>query len=96
MFGFGFDIIAAMGRMRIKKKSVVQPFRETLAYRLLLAVGCFIFFVFTIYEMVSALRVNNTLAFVIAGIAGVLASIGIFYNLGRARDIGLPSPKRHR
>jgi hypothetical protein len=96
MFGFGFDIIAAMGRMRIKKKSVVQPFRETLAYRLLLAVGSFIFFVFAVYEMISALRVNNTLAFVIAGVAGVLASIGIFYNLGRAKDIGVPAPRRHR
>jgi len=85
-----------MGRMRIKKKSAVQPFRQTLAYRLLLAVGSFMFFVFAIYEMVSALRVNNTVAFIIAGIAGVLASIGIFYNLGRARDIGLPAPKRHR
>jgi len=85
-----------MGRMRIKKKSAVQPFRSTLAYRLLLAVASFIFFVFSIYEMVSALRVNNTVAFIIAGIAGVLASIGIFYNLGRARDIGLPAPRRHR
>jgi hypothetical protein len=96
MFRFGFDIIAAMGRMRIKKKTAVQPFRETLAYRLLLALACFMFFIFAIYEMVSSLRVNNTLAFVIAGVAGVLASIGIFFNLGRARDIGLPAPKRHR
>jgi archaellum biogenesis protein FlaJ (TadC family) len=96
MIGFGFDIIAAMGRMRIKKKSAVQPFRETLVYRLLLAVASFMFFVFSIYEMVSALRVSNTIAFIISGIAGVLASIGIFYNLGRARDIGLPAPKRHR
>lgn len=86
-----------MGRMRIKKKSVVLPFRQTLAYRLLLAVGCFILFFFAIYQMVTALRVNNTLAFVIAGIAGVLSSIGIFYNLGKARDIGVPAaPRRHR
>jgi hypothetical protein len=96
MFDCGFDIIAAMGRMRIKKKTEVPPFRETLAYRLFLAVGSFIFFVFAIYQMVAALQVHNTVAFVISGIAGVLASIGIFYNLGRARDIGLPSPKRHR
>lgn len=85
-----------MGRMRIKKKSVVLPFRQTLAYRLLLAVGCFMVFVFAIYEMVTGLRSNNTLAFIIPGLGGVLASIGIFYNLGKARDIGVPAPRRHR
>ena len=91
-----FDIIAAMGRMRIKKKSELKPFRQTMAYRLLLVLASFLIFLYTIYEMVAAYRVSNTIAFVIAAIAGVLASIGIFYNLDRARYIPIPERKRYR
>jgi len=91
-----FDIIAAMGRMRIKKKTAVKPFRQTMAYRLLLVLASFLIFLYTIYEMVAAYRVSNTIAFVIAAIAGVLASIGIFYNLDRARYIPIPERKRYR
>jgi nitrate reductase gamma subunit len=85
-----------MGRMRIKKKSELKPFRQTMAYRLLLVFGCFLIFLYTIYELVAAYRVNNTIAFIIAAVAGVLASIGIFYNLDRARYIPLPERKRYR
>jgi polyferredoxin len=91
-----FDIIAAMGRMRIKKKAEVKPFRQTMAYRLLLVLASFLIFLYTIYEMVSAYRVNNTIAFIIAAVAGVLASIGIFFNLDRARYIPIPERKRYR
>jgi uncharacterized membrane protein len=85
-----------MGRMRIKKKSEVKPFRQTMAYRLLLVIASFLIFLYTIYEMVAAYRVSNTIAFVIAAVAGVLASIGIFYNLDRARYIPIPERKRYR
>jgi len=85
-----------MGRMRIKKKADVKPFRSTLAYRLILALGSFLVFVFTIYEMVTALTAQNTVAFVIALVAGVASAICIFYNLDRARYIPLPQRSRHR
>ena len=91
-----FDIIAAMGRMRIKKKDVTVPFRETLAYRLLLVLGSILIFLFTLYEMITALTAKNTVAFVIALVAGVLSAMSLFYNLERARHIPVPARKRHR
>jgi prepilin signal peptidase PulO-like enzyme (type II secretory pathway) len=91
-----FDIIAAMGRMRIKKKGDAKPFRETMAYRLLLVLISILLFLYTLYEMVAALTVNNTTAFIIALVAGVLCAISLFYNLERARHIPMPERKRHR
>ena len=91
-----FDIIAAMGRMRIKKKADTKPFRATMAYRLLLVLGSALVFLFAIYEMWNAYIVNNTVAFIIALVAGVLSSLGIFFNLDRARRIPLPERKRYR
>lgn len=96
MFISMFDIIAAMGRMRIKKKTEVMPLRETMAYRLLLVLGSILFFLFTLYEMVTALQANNTVAFVISLIGGVLSAISLFYNLERARHIPMPQRKRYR
>lgn len=96
MFNMMFDIIAAMGRMRIKKKSEATPFRKTMAYRLLLSLASFAFFLFTIYEMVTALKAGNTVAFVIALVAGVLSAICLFFNLERARYIPIPERRRHR
>ena len=96
MFILMFDIIAAMGRMRIKKKAVLTPFRATMAYRLMLVFAFILSFLFTIYEMVTALQAKNTVAFVIVLVAGVLSAIGLFYNLERARHIPMPERKRYR
>jgi polyferredoxin len=90
-----FDIIAAMGRMRIKKKADVKPFRETMAYRLLLVLVSILVVLFSMFEMITSYTVNNT-AFVIAIVAGVLFTATLFYNLERARHIPMPDRKRHR
>ena len=80
-----------MGRIKIKKKEAVMPFRETLAYRMLLLTAAILFFVYTLYEMVMSLRAGNTLAFIIAAVAGVLTSIAIFFNLDRLKTAKIPA-----
>ena len=79
-----------MGRMKIKKKGAVMPFRETMAYRMMLLTLSILGFVYTLYEMTVSLRANNTLAFIIAAVAGVAVAFAIFYNLGRLRHAKVP------
>jgi hypothetical protein len=80
-----------MGRMKIKKKEAVLPFRQTLAYRMLLLTVLILAFVYTLYEMVVTLMVKNTLAFIIAAVSGVLVSIAIFYNLDKLKSAKVPA-----
>ena len=78
-----------MGRMRIKKKESVIPFRETVAYRLILAGGSLVIFMIALYVLVGAVSVNVPLA-ISAGIAGAAAAFGIFYNLDHLRYAKVP------
>ena len=80
-----------MGRLKIKKKEVVQPFRETMAYRVMLLTIAIIVFVYTVYEMAVAMMANNTFAFIIAVLMGLAAAFAIFYNLDRLRHTKLSS-----
>ena len=91
-----FDIITAMGRMRIKKKTAAKPFRQTMPYRLLLVLFAILLFVFTFYELVTSWVAQNTVAFVISAVAAVLAAILFFYNFDKARKMPMPERKRYR
>src|SRR3989442_15809132 len=84
-------IIPAMGRLKIKKKEAVMPFRETMAYRMLLLTLSIAFFIYTLYEMTVSMLANNTLAFIIAVLAGIGAAFAIFYNLDRLKQAKIPS-----
>jgi polyferredoxin len=90
-----FDIIAAMGRMRIKKKGDAKPFRETMAYRLLLVLMSIVVVLVSMFAMITYYADNKT-AFIVAMVAGVLFTVTLFYNLERARHIPMPDRKRHR
>jgi polyferredoxin len=90
-----FDIIAAMGRMRIKKKGDAKPFRETMAYRLLLVLMSIVVVLVSMFAMITYYADNKT-AFIVAMVAGVLFTATLFYNLERARHIPMPDRKRHR
>lgn len=79
-----------MGRLKIKKKDTVLPFRQTFVYRMLLLALSILFFVFTLYEMTMAWSVNNTLAFIIAAMTAICASFLIFYNLDRLKLAKVP------
>ena len=81
--------------MRIKKKDAVIPFRETLAYRMILAGASLIVFVIALYILVSSLSTNTTAA-ISAGAIGVAAAFGIFYNLDHLREAKVPKRTLNR
>jgi hypothetical protein len=84
-----------MGRMRIKKKEAVIPFRETMAYRMMLAGGSLIVFMSALYILVGAFSTNTTMA-ITAGAVGVAAAFGIFYNLDHLRYAKVPKRTMNR
>lgn len=80
-----------MGRLKIKKKDEVIPFRQTLAYRMIMLVLSVLFFLFLLYEMVIAWSINHMGAFIIAAVPGVASAFAIFYNLDHLRDAKVPA-----
>jgi hypothetical protein len=74
-----------MGRLRIKKKEQVIPFRETMAYRLLLIISSGIIFIVMFVQALTGLRDGNRAALILSSIFGVLAAVALFFNLERAR-----------
>ena len=81
--------------MRIKKKEAVIPFRETLAYRMMLAGGSAIVFVVALYILVGAITTNIGAA-VASGAVGVAAAVAIFYNLDHLREAKIPKRTLNR
>jgi len=84
-----------MGRMRIKKKEVVIPFRETVAFRLIVVGGWVVVFIIALYTLAGAFRTSTPLA-IISGIASVAAAYGIIYNLDHMRDAKIPKNTLNR
>ena len=84
-----------MGRMRIKKKETVLPFRETLAYRMILIGASLIVFVIALYLLVSAISTNITMA-IASGVVGLAAALSLFYNLDRLREAKVPKRTLNR
>ncbi|PYS39235.1 MAG: hypothetical protein DMG14_14755 [Acidobacteria bacterium] len=84
-----------MGRMRIKKKETVIPFRETLAYRMMLAGASLVVFMTALYILVRTVSTNIPIA-VVSGAVGVAAAFGLFYNLDHLRDAKIPKRTLNR
>jgi hypothetical protein len=79
-----------MGRLKIKKKGAVIPFRETLAYRMLLLGASVLFFVFTLYQTIVSIRGGSTVALIIGAALTAAAVFAVFYNIGQLRDARVP------
>ena len=79
-----------MGRLRIKKKEVVIPFRQTLAYRSLILIGLIVVLLVSLYIAIGALGANATVRFVVSAAVGFAAAFGIFYNLNRLSSARVP------
>jgi hypothetical protein len=80
-----------MGRMRIKKKDAVIPFRQTMAYRLLLAMGSLFLLLTTVYFLLTYIRSSNTIAIIVSAGAAVMAVTALLYNLGEVRNARVPA-----
>ena len=84
-----------MGRMRIKKKEAVIPFRETLAFRMIILAGWVVVFFVALVILAGAFRTNIVLA-IVSGIASVASAYGIIYNLDHLRDAKVPKQTLNR
>jgi len=84
-----------MGRMRIKKKDAVIPFRETMAYRMILAGASLIAFITALLILVGTISTNTTAA-IASGAVGAAAAFGLFYNLDRLREAKVPKRTLNR
>jgi len=84
-----------MGRMRIKKKEAVIPFRETLAYRMILLAGSVAVFITALYALLSFLGTSTTAA-IASGAIAAASGFGIIYNLERLRDAKVPKQTLNR
>jgi hypothetical protein len=81
--------------MRIKKKEAVIPFRETVAYRMLLIGAWLILFITALFLLVGYVSTSTTAA-VISGMVGAAAAFGIFYNLDHLRYARVPKKTMNR
>ena len=79
-----------MGRLRIKKKEAVIPFRETLAYRMMLLAGSVVVFLIALYILISALQAGITVSFVASGVIAAAGAFAIFYNADHLRNAKIP------
>jgi hypothetical protein len=86
-----FDIIPAMGRLRVKKKESVIPFRDTLAYRLLLATGSVVLLLITVYFLMKYVGAGNNTGMIVSALSAVMAGTAVFYNLGQIRNARVPA-----
>ena len=89
-------IIPGVGRLRIKKKEAVIPFRETLAYRMILLAGSIIAFLVALYIMIGALQAGITVSFVASAVVAAGGAFAIFYNLDHLRDARIPKQTLNR
>jgi hypothetical protein len=84
-----------MGRMRIKKKEAVIPFRETLAFRLIVAGGWAVVFLVALYVLAGSFRTSLALT-IVSGIVSVAAAYGVIYNLDHMREAKVPKQTLNR
>jgi hypothetical protein len=79
-----------VGRLRIKKKEAVIPFRETLAYRMMLLAGSVIVFLIALYFLIGGLQAGITVSFVASGVVAAAGAFAVFYNADHLRNAKIP------
>lgn len=79
-----------MGRLRIKKKETVLPFRQTVAYRFMIIAILIIAFFYGGIRAITSFQSAETTRMIIAITLAVGSAIGIFYNLDKMRYARIP------
>jgi hypothetical protein len=80
-----------MGRLRIKKKDAVLPFRQTMAYRLLLAIGSLLIVMVTVYFVIRYIQSGNNIGMIVSIAVTVMGVTALLYNLGEVRNAKVPA-----
>jgi hypothetical protein len=79
-----------VGRLRIKKKEAVIPFRETLAYRMILLAGSTIVFLIALYIMLRAFQTGIGVSFIASAVVTAAGAFAIYYNADHLREAKIP------
>jgi hypothetical protein len=85
-----------MGKLRIKKKEAVLPFRQTVAYRFMILAVAFVVFLIAAYQMVSSLLVGDTNTFIVAAVLAVATAVTAYFNLERMKEAKVPKKTLQR
>jgi hypothetical protein len=85
-----------MGRLRIKKKDAVIPFRQTMAYRLLLATASLLLVMVTVYFVIRYVQARHQVGMIVSIAAAVMAVTALFYNLSEVRNAKVPASAMKR
>jgi hypothetical protein len=85
-----------MGRIRIKKKGRVLPFRETVAYRFIIVASAFILFVIALYQFFSAWGGADSTGMIIAGLAAAAAAFLGIHNFAQMQTARIPKQTLQR
>lgn len=85
-----------MGRIRIKKKGRVLPFRETVAYRFIIVATASILFVIAVYQFFSAWAGLNSTGMIISGLAALGSGFLGVYNFNRMQTARIPKQTLQR
>lgn len=80
-----------MGRLRIKKKDAVLPFRQTMAYRLLLAIGSLLIVMVTVFFVIRYIQSGNNIGMIVSIAVTVMGLTALLYNLGEVRNAKVPA-----
>ena len=80
-----------MGRLRIKKKDAVLPFRQTMAYRLLLAIGSLLLVMVTVFFVIRYIQSGNNIGMMVSIAVTVMGVTALLYNLGEVRNAKVPA-----
>lgn len=85
-----------MGRLKIKKKDTVLPFRETVAYRFLMVAGSAILFLISLFQLIRNIGSESTTLLVIT-IALTLGTAALtLFHLGRISHAKVPRSAQQR
>ena len=85
-----------MGRIRIKKKGQVLPFRETVAYRFIIVATAAILFMIALYQFISAWGSDDSTRMIIYGLAAAAAAFLGMYNFAQMQNARIPKQTLQR
>ena len=85
-----------MGRVRIKKKGTVLPFRQTVAYRFLLIATASITMLIAAFQLIFSIQSSSLTAALIWGVVLVGAAVALLYNLAHMREAKIPKSALER
>jgi hypothetical protein len=85
-----------MGRLRIKKKEAVLPFRETVAFRFILVAISFVFFMIAASQIIRGAMNGNSRLLIISIVLGIGTAGLTLFNLSQMSRAKVPRSAQKR